>query len=120
SARDWTRRNAALGGGGYTLAAAGVQVLREDLGTTGITSLLQRTRTVGFAQAFGEATGGSVTDFTNAFPGRFAVAHGGLQLVQVPSGDAVKWAAAGLGANARARGRIAAPLHRIPPRDRQR
>ena len=102
SARDWTIRNAALGGGGYTLAAAGVQVLREDLGTTGITSLLQRTRSVGFAQAFGEATGGSVTDFTNAFPGRFAVAHGGLQLVHVPSGDAVKWAVAGLGANAKA------------------
>jgi len=100
SARDWTMKNAALAGAGYTIAAAGVEVLRESIGLAGITALLHQARATGFAQAFGEATGGSPADFSLAFPARFASTHGGLHLAQEPSGDGVKWAIAGLAANA--------------------
>jgi hypothetical protein len=88
-------RNATLDGRAYTFAAAGVSVLQESLGTGGLQKLLARAHDAGFATAFGEATGGSASDFSLAFPARFGV-HAGLQIAQTPTGDKVRWVVSGV------------------------
>ncbi len=95
SPRDWTMRNAELDGRGYTVAAEAVALLRTSIGPDGAARLLTRARAVGFVQAFGEATGGSVADFAAAFPARFAAANGAPRITQVPSADGVRWSVAG-------------------------
>jgi hypothetical protein len=100
ASREWTMRNATLDGRAYTFAAAGVSVLQESLGTGGLQTLLARAHDAGFATAFGEATGGSTSDFSLAFPARFGVHQGGLQIAQTPSGDKVRWVVSGVPASA--------------------
>jgi len=99
ASRDWTMRNATLDGRAYTFAAAGVSVLQESLGTGGLQKLLARAHDAGFATGFGEATGGSTSDFSLAFPARFGV-HAGLQIAQTPAGDKVRWVVSGVPASA--------------------
>jgi EAL domain-containing protein (putative c-di-GMP-specific phosphodiesterase class I) len=101
AASDWTLRNAALGGRGYDVAAAGVEVLQTSLGAGGVSALLQRAHDVGFARAFGEATGGSVADFSRSFPARFASVHAAPVLLHAPASDGIRWVAAGLPADAK-------------------
>jgi hypothetical protein len=94
--RDWTMRNATLDGRAYTFAAAGVAVLQESLGTGGLEQLLARAHDVGFAKAFGEATGGSTSDFSISFPARLAGHQTGLQIAQTPAGEKVRWIVSGV------------------------
>jgi len=96
SSRDWTIRNATLDGRAYTFAAAGVSVLQESLGARGLHDLLARAHDVGFARAFGEATGSSLADFSLAFPARFVEHQAGLQIAQTPVGDNVRWIVSGV------------------------
>ncbi|HYK98305.1 MAG TPA: EAL domain-containing protein, partial [Candidatus Acidoferrales bacterium] len=103
SAGDWTMANAQLGGRGYAVAAEAVRIITHDLGADGVHSLLVRAHDVGFAQAFGEATGGSLEDFSNAFPARAAVLHGGPWIAQTAGHGQLTWSAAGFAADA--------PLH---------
>jgi EAL domain-containing protein (putative c-di-GMP-specific phosphodiesterase class I) len=95
ASRDWTMRNATLDGRAYTFAAAGVSVLQESLGPGGLQKLLARAHDVGFATAFGEATGGSTSDFSLSFPARLAAHQTGVQIAQTPAGDKVRWIVSG-------------------------
>lgn len=81
---------------------SGARVLRSSVGPAGVAGLLARTRAVGFAQAFGEVTGGSLADFSSAFPARFAADYGGVRIVQAPTTDGVHWVVSGLASQARA------------------
>lgn len=113
SARDWTVRNALLGGRAYAVAAEAVDVLRSGLGPDGIPGLLRHARTTGFAQAFGEATGGSPADFARSFPARFASGHGGPQIAQMPAPGGVRWSVSGLTANEGVRVSIDGPGYHV-------
>jgi len=101
SAGDWTVANAHLDGRGYAVATEAVNVLEHSLGHDGITGLLKRAHQVGFAQAFGEATGGSAADFANAFPAQSAALHGGAWISQQDDAGGVHWSAAGFTAGAK-------------------
>ncbi len=96
ASRDWTMRNATLDGRAYTFAAAGVSVLQESLGPGGLQKLLARAHDIGFATAFGEATGGSTSDFSLSFPARLAAHQTGVQIAQTPTGDKVRWIVSGV------------------------
>jgi EAL domain-containing protein (putative c-di-GMP-specific phosphodiesterase class I) len=98
SPQDWTMRNAELDGRGYTVAAEAVALLRTSIGPNGVALLLTQARAVGFARAFGEATGGSVADFAAAFPARFASANGAPRIAQIPSAEGVQWSVGGAAA----------------------
>ena len=113
SARDWSVRNAQLGGRAYAVAAEAVAVLRDGLGPEGIAGLLRHARAAGFAQAFGEATGGSTADFALSFPARFASRHGGPQIAQMPTKGGIQWSVSGLAANEAVHVTIDGPAYHV-------
>jgi EAL domain-containing protein (putative c-di-GMP-specific phosphodiesterase class I) len=96
SPADWSIRNAQLDGRGYAVAAEAVGMLRASGGFDGLRTLLERSRAVGFGQAFGEMRGESVADFAAAFPARFASTHAELRLQQAPRGSSVEWSVSGV------------------------
>ena len=100
---DWTLANARLDGRAYAVASDAVGVLEHSLGHDGLTALLAHAHRVGFAQAFGEATGGSVEDFANSFAAHDATLHGGAWITVHGGDGGAHWTAAGFEAGA--------PLH---------
>jgi hypothetical protein len=96
SPADWSIENSQLDGRGYAVAAEAVGMLRASSGTDGLRTLLERSRAVGFGQAFGELRGESVADFTTAFPARFASEQAAPRLQQTPRGSSVEWSVAGV------------------------
>jgi hypothetical protein len=91
---DWTLVDARLGGRSYAFASEAVGMVRASVGTAGLGAILERSRQVGFAQAFGESVGESPTDFANHFPGRYVSSHG-PRIAQTPTDSGVVWCATG-------------------------
>jgi len=91
---DWTLVDARLGGRSYAFASEAVGMVRADVGTAGLGAILERSRQVGFAQAFGESVGESPTEFAYDFPGRYVSAHG-PRIAQTPTDSGVVWCATG-------------------------